>query len=220
MAARTLAELEQLLDDSLGWRRIEMATIKTNLDSAYSKGPSSPLTRALARSAVAMMYAHWEGFARDAFTAYVDFLARRRLKMSELNDGLVRTVFASLGRRLASGDSVAAELLIDALRTPSSARAPIPKASMSNTKANLRAEVLHELFASVGLDSSDFETKTHLIDRMLCDARNEIAHGRENFPTAIEFAALRDEVVPMMEAIRDKIVGAARAGDYKFKSVP
>ena len=220
MAVRTLAELEAALDDSLSWRRIEIGTIKSNLDSAYSHGPHSPLTRALARSGIAMLYAHWEGFARDAFGAYVDFLARRKLKVSELNDGLARTVFDALSRRLASGDEAATVLLLEAIRSPNSARAAIPKSSMANTKSNLRSKVLMEILSSVGLDHSEFETKAQLIDRTLCDARNEIAHGRDNFPTADQFTELRDEVLPMMETIRHKIIAAARAGDYRVSTNP
>jgi hypothetical protein len=214
MPARTVEELQSALDSSMAWRRIELSALRAELERSANRSATSPLSRALARGALAMLYAHWEGFTQDGFRAYVDFLSRRRLKFEELNDGLLRTVFASLHRRLLSGDEAASQSLVDAVRRPSTSRAQIPRNGMVNTRSNLRSGVLREIFDSVGLDPSDFDTKAQLIDRSLCDARNEIAHGRELFPSADSFAALHQEVMSMMETVRDRVLEAARTQAY------
>ena len=214
MPARTVEELQDTLDGSLSWRRIELAALRAEIDRSSRQGAHSPLTRALARSGVALLYAHWEGFAKDAFSAYVDFLSRRRLKVSQLNDGLLRTVFAGLQRRVASGDAAAVKEMLQAIRSPDVVRAPMPRQAVK-TKSNLRYDVLTELLESVGLDPAEFSTRSNLIDRLLCDARNEIAHGREYFPAPENFGDLHDPVLVMMEALRHRILEAVRLETYK-----
>lgn len=214
MPTRTVGELQDALDASLAWRRIELSALKAEVERSSARGHSSPLSRAMARSALAMLYAHWESFARDALKAYVDYLSRRRLKFEQLNAGLLRTVFLSLHRRIMSGDESALESLIEAVRPPTMSRAQIPRNSMLNTRSNLRFDVLCEILDSVGIDSAEFETKAQLIDRSLCDARNEIAHGREQYPSPEDVTDLHDLVVNIMQTIRDRVLEAARTESY------
>lgn len=149
--ARTIEELQDALDASLSWRRVELSSLPNEVERSARRGAHSPMARALSRSGVALLYAHWEGFAKDAFGAYVDFLSRRRLKVSQLNDGLLRTVFAGLQRRAARGDAAAASAMLEAIRRPDSVSAPMPRSGVVNTKSNLRHDVLVELLDAVGL---------------------------------------------------------------------
>lgn len=219
MAIRTIDELADRLDDGMAWRRIELQAIKAAISDAERNSPRSPLARALARSGVALLYAHWEGYVKDACAAYVEFIARRRLRCDELNDGLLATVLESLGKRLTSGDEEAREVLFDAIRRPSDCRARIPKASMVDTKSNLRYQVLTDILFKIGLSFDTFATKGNLIDVALCDSRNSIAHGRDYFPLPNDYSELMDEVIGMMEQIHDLIASAARLAQYR-RSVP
>src|SRR5580704_7767577 len=99
MPVRTIEELADRLDEGMAWRRIELQALKAAVSDAEKQSPGSPLSRALARSGVAMLYAHWEGYVKDSCTAYVEFIAKRRLRCDELSDGLLRSVLESLGRR-------------------------------------------------------------------------------------------------------------------------
>ncbi len=215
MPSRTVEELQDTLDASLAWRRIELSALRAEVDRSSRQNSASPLARVLARSGVALLYAHWEGFTKDAFVAYVDFLSRRRLRLDQLNDGLLRTVFLSLHQRIASGDDAALDHFLKAMRNPSSARAEIPRRGMVNTRSNLRYRVLSEILESVGMNTNDFSTKSNLIDHSLCDARNEIAHGREQFPSAEEFHALYQEMMAIMETVRHRILEEVRTETYK-----
>jgi hypothetical protein len=86
---------------------------------------------------------------------------------------------------------------------------------MVDTKSNLRYWVLCEILQSIGISVEKFETKSHFIDKSLCDARNSIAHGRELFPSSKEVATLHTEVIEMMNFVRDLILGAVRDQTYK-----
>jgi hypothetical protein len=215
MGVRTIDELQDSIDAALAWRRIELAALKGLTESHDTASATSPAARGLRRAGVAMLYAHWEGFAKESLQSYVEFVSRRRLKLSELNDGLLRTSLMHTFRRADTGDSSANVDLLDLVRRSGEVRAQFPKHQVVDTRANLRAEVLLEILNNSGLETVRFELKEHLIDRRLCDARNSVAHGREMFPAVGEFAALHVEVVEMMESLRDVILAAARLKLYR-----
>ncbi len=199
----------------MAWRRIELQALKAAVSDAEKQSPGSPLSRALARSGVAMLYAHWEGYVKDSCTAYAEFIAKRRLRCNELSDGLLRTVLESLSRRAVAGDEEALLTLVDAVRRPSDSRARIPKMTMIDTKSNLRFKVLCEILNQIGFSADDFNTKDKLIDVSLCDRRNSIAHGREDYPSPGDFATLLNEVFEMMELVGDMIMAGARMRFYR-----
>jgi hypothetical protein len=86
MPASTVEELGDDLDASLQWRRSELASLHSAVQGLARTAESAPFGRALLRSSVALMYAHWEGFTKDALQGYLDFVARRRLKYGDLSD--------------------------------------------------------------------------------------------------------------------------------------
>jgi MAE_28990/MAE_18760-like HEPN len=216
--ARSADDLGDILDQALAWRRVEMHSIKSALQDALNKSEDSPLTRALARSCVAMTYAHWEGYTKEACEAYVKYVTRRRLKCSEINDGFLMSTLKHLHRRANSGDEAAALALIEVVRRPNEARVRIPPSStLVDTKSNLRFETFRTIFGALGLSVADFETKANLVDRSLCDIRNAVAHGRDAFPPAEDALVLYEEVIKMMESVRDQILAAARGGDYRAR---
>ena len=215
MPVRTIEELADRLDEGMAWRRIELQALKAAVSDAEKQSPSSPLSRALARSGVAMLYAHWEGYVKDSCTAYVEFIAKRRLRCDELCDGLLRAVLESLSRRAVIGDEEAVLTLVDAVRRPSDSRVRIPKLTIVDTKSNLRFKVLCEILNQIGFSADDFNTKDKLIDVSLCDRRNSIAHGREDYPPPGDFAMLLSEVFEMMERVGDMIMAGARMKSYR-----
>ncbi|HKA08643.1 MAG TPA: MAE_28990/MAE_18760 family HEPN-like nuclease [Gemmataceae bacterium] len=220
MAINTIDDLEDRLDNAISWRRVELSALKSAVEQAESRSPGSPLSRALARSGVAMLYAHWEGFVKEACQAYVDYVAKRRLKCSELNDGLLRTVLLGLHKRALGGDQLANDDLIQIARRPEQTRAKIPRTTIVDTKSNLRYSVLADILCSIGISMDKFATKSHLVDRSLCDVRNSIAHGRDLFPSEGDFSELHHEVIVMIEDLRDLILANARQGLYKAPADP
>jgi hypothetical protein len=215
MSIRTADELADRLDEGLAWRRIELQALKAAISDAEKQSAGSPLSRALARGGLALLYAHWEGYVKDSCTAYVEFIAKRRLRCDELSDALLRAVLESLGRRISTGDEDALMTLLYAIRKPDNSRARVPKMSMVDTKSNLRFHVLADILIKIGFSAEPFSTKDKLINVSLCDRRNSIAHGREDFPAPGDFTELLTEVMGMMEQIRDMVISGARLKAYR-----
>ena len=84
MKARDLNELLDLLDSEFSWRFKELTTLKGKIKS------SPPLTKPLLiRCATALLYAHWEGFIKNASEAYLYYVSIRRLRHSELSKAFI-----------------------------------------------------------------------------------------------------------------------------------
>ena len=209
MAARSAEELSQDLDQSLAWRRIELHAIKVELERRDP--PGSPRMRALARCAVVMLYAHWEGFAREACQAYRDYIAFLRLNYATLSDALIEASLSDLASRMADPSSVTH--LVELVRNPS-VRARIPR-KMNETRANLNFENLEAMLSRLGLSTGPFETRRPLLDRTLCGTRHEVAHGRDSFPTVESVIALHAATLSMMESVRDLVRDAAFDGAFR-----
>lgn len=220
MPPKTESELATFLDDSLSWRRAELAALDTEMASNEKKSPNGPLTRALIRGGIALLYAHWEGYTKEACEAYLDFVAVRRLRYNELCDGFVMTSLLSMLRKAESGDDVSREALLDLVRRPDEARARMPRKSVVNTKSNLRYDVLVEICEAIGLPYDQFITRKQLIDRSLCDARNDIAHGRFVYADYDTFKELHKNVIGMLESIRSLVTRYAREALYRAPSGP
>lgn len=219
MAPQTVEQIEDALDTSLAWRRTEIKAMQAAIADAERRSPGSPAARAFARSGVALLYAHWEGFVKEACQLYVDFVAKRRLKCAEVNDGFLRSALLALGKQALSGNEASLEALISAVRTPEKERVKIPKSTMIDTKSNLRFSVLKDILDSIGFPCEQFATRGQLIDRSLCDTRNWIAHGRYHYPPTGSFDSLQREILDMMESLRAIIVANARQRGYRYGQV-
>lgn len=215
MPAATVEELGEDLDDGIQWRKIEMAAMRSQIERLSAGDASKPLGRGLLRAGSMLLYAHWEGFTKHACQSYLDFVARRRMKFGELSDGWVSLALRGVSTASLRGDPTANEQMIDVVRRGPEIRARIPRSGVVETRSNLRYAVLSEILEALDLNGSSFVTRAQLIDRHLCDRRNEIAHGRENFPTQSEFIEMHEHVVAMIDEIRDLVLAAARTGAYR-----
>lgn len=214
MVAATVEELADDLADSLQWRRSELQVFRASVRGIAPRDHHSPASRATLRATVVMLYAHWEGYIKQACQAYLDFVSRRRLSYVDLNPAFVVTSVRPMIERARTDPSEASELA-NLVAGDGSQRARLPRSRVIETRSNLRHEVLVEILSALGLSIEEFETSAVFIDRELCDRRNEIAHGKDAFPDPDSVEQLFDRVLAMMELVRDLIVGAAGAGGYR-----
>lgn len=215
MPARTVEELGDDLDSNFQWRRTELAVLKRQVEQINPGTELRPAGRATLRSAIALLYAHWEGFLKEALQSYLDFVARRKLSYGDLSDPWIELAIATASERVARHDEGAMGHLMEIVKDGGSVRARIPRRGVVNAQANLRHSILTALCERVGLRIPGLETKQPLIDRSLCDSRNDIAHGKSSYPTRDEYLSLHVEIVSLMETVRDEILAAARLAAYR-----
>ncbi|MEV0331878.1 MAE_28990/MAE_18760 family HEPN-like nuclease [Nocardia sp. NPDC050717] len=217
MTAVTDDDFETLADGELGWRRIELHAFAKELERATKGHSTGPTARALTRGMATLLYAHWEGYCKAVFEAYIKLILKRKPRVSEAADRLILAHTQQILRRIDSGDSEALTELVAIARGTSTQRLRLNQDKVVDTKSNLRFHTLESITSSLGIPITNLITKKNMIDTQLCDTRNEIAHGRANFPDPNEILELHRNVIAMMEEIRDVTIGQVRSKGYRIR---
>lgn len=213
MIIKTVEELANYLDSDLGWRKKELTFIVSSINS-----PSKNNTDVHLRIGVVILYAHWEGYIKNAGTYYVLYIKQLGLKYDELRENFIalalkNTFRTCLETKKTSIHTKLVNLLINNLQTV----ANIPNNGIIDTQSNLRWKVFKEILDTLGLEDSFYSTKDKQINKLV-DNRNDVAHGQHvNFDEA-EFLILYSEVTNMLNYFREQIIQSASEESFKRNS--
>jgi MAE_28990/MAE_18760-like HEPN len=214
---RTLSELQEEMAAEFAWRKKELTGLKTIVIANETTH-----NRALCvRAAITLLYAHWEGFVKNIGTFYLGFVAKRKLKHSELADSFLAFSISGLMRDAATNNTVQPSLdLVALFRSHSDTRSSLKWRNGIRTKGNLGSAVFREIVQVLGLDYSRFATKEKLIDEKLLHTRNNVAHGHSLAMESKEYLALHDVVFGMMQDFYNQVENAATTGTYRATALP
>lgn len=208
MRIATPAQVARRLDRSISWRKKELTQQKFIADSA-----SSVDSYVLRRSGITLLYAHWEGFIKDASHIYLKYLSNTPLELTRLKPCFVALALGGeiklAGRaNKTSSHALLVEkfLLID---TPPYLQQRIPWKNVISTRSNLKSEVLREIAAALGLDYSPFELKEKAVIDRLVHFRNSVAHGEGQSISEEDYNTLHTETIDLLNKFRDSIEDAA-----------
>ena len=204
MRIAAAADLQDYIDKEKVWRKKELINHKLMLRQARAHQKNM-----LLRAGVCLVYAHWEGFCKNAATAYLDYLGRRNIKLDALSHNLVAA--ALRGKIRECGLSKKPTLhtdLVAILRGSLATPARLSGTDLVDTESNLNSDVLRELTCLIGIDYSHFESKAVIIDEKLLKKRNSIAHGSYLDVDDEDYELLHTEVVAMIDELGDRIVNA------------
>lgn len=212
MPVRTPEEFDDTLDAEFGWRRAEIRRMRMQIVSS-----SGPLQETLLRAATALLYAHWEGFVKQACEMYVEYVGRRRLRFRHLRDCLAAVSARRLLRKGAQGD---VEELIEAYRTVADreTRPHIRAADFVDTGGNLDFQSLERILKGLGVETEDYRSKAQLLDRRLLASRNRIAHGRYEVQGLDAYLELQEHVEDLMSLLRNQLSNAVNTEEYRSPS--
>jgi hypothetical protein len=208
---QTQNQLQDFLDEELGWRIKEISTLKSAVKSSAFISEQT-----LVRASVALLYAHWEGFIKSAATGYVSYVNNQDLNYSEL-----KTCFVVLGFKKTLHDvqqSKQSQLnatLIDFLRDGLDKKSKLKIDTAINTESNLSASVFENILHAVGFDTQPYEARSNLIDESLLKRRNTIAHGEYIDVAKDDWAKLADEVLQMLRQFKTDIENAMAQSAFK-----
>jgi hypothetical protein len=211
MKIRSTEELYDRIYSDLAWRKHELVLYDSQLGAGRSD-----ISRALLRGSVALLYAHWEGFVKNACHYYLCYLASRSPMFSQLIPELAalalraRISEAILAKKIA----MRAELVRD-IRERAQERATIPtNRDAVKTESNLSYGVLIDILSSVGLDADRYSEYADLIDDQLVNSRNKIAHGENAYIAKPEWQDLRTQILWIMDDIATQLINAAVERSY------
>jgi hypothetical protein len=210
---RTLDGFYQAICDSLAWRKRELTTVKQMIQRSRKDAHQQAC---LLRGGIALLYAHWEGFIREASTAYLSFVASQRLKYGELSPNFVGFSMKESIRLMESSNRASvctsvAEFFINDMDKESE----IPWKDGIKVGGNLSSSVLKEVLYTLGMAYAEYEIKEKVIDERLLRNRNNIAHGQYLMLTEEEFSEVRDDILVLMDTFMRQLSNAAALQRYR-----
>jgi hypothetical protein len=209
---RSREDLVDVVDADLAWRKKELSVLLGTVES-YRRQPV--VAEVLLRSAIPILYAHWEGFVKLTAGAYLEYVGRKGVPYAELAAPFVAWAVRSELRRTGDTQKVSKLIGVASLLADRSTEASqLPWRSGIETQSNLNSEVFRDLVVSLGLDYSPYESKEKLMDGTLLHYRNNIAHGRWLLLNLQRYSELHREVIGLMETFRSQVENAALLGHY------
>ena len=207
----TLEQLSDKLAEELAWRKIELSALKALIDL---KSFSSGKQKALLRSGITMLYAHWEGFIKVAANSYLEFVAMQSLPYNKLSKNFIALAMKDkLDQASETNKATIYTEIADFFMTRLSERSLIKYENRIAT-SNLSSSVFKEIICILGLDYSLYESKKVLIDEKLLKKRNMIAHGNYLDIDEQQYDELHIQVVGIMDNFRNQIDNCASTKQY------
>lgn len=179
----------EAISKDLDWRESEIASMRMLLSStAISEGQRNGLLRA----AWAMLYAHYEGFCKEALTIFFDAISGSGAVCSDLPQP---TKLYALPQQLMRLRQMENQNLLPAIVDFSSCHLEaLPIFPEVDTKSNLWPNVLIDLLVSADLNPNKVKEHEQKL-KTLVGRRNEIAHGKNNFISEVSYYLTFETVV-------------------------
>lgn len=212
MKIRTLGQLQDGLDKDLSWRVKEMAYMRGRIRSATSSPQLSYL-----RAALALLYAHWEGFIKNTSESYLAFVSNQGLTYRELASCFV--VFGAKKHLMDIVNAKQSEVniaAVDFFRMQADSRSALIMSGAVKTDSNLSSAVFENIALSIGVTFAPYAAYSNLIDKSLVDRRNKIAHGEYLEVDGSAFEELLYEVLKLMRWYKTDIENLASTKAFKI----
>lgn len=167
--------------------------------------------------AIPMLYAHWEGFAKEVLQLYVEFLEQSVVAQREVHSSLLAYSWSGAFNKLKGTltHEKKVDLIERFLGSLSNALAFEQREREIDTKSNLLFKVLEDLAQFLCLDIGPMRGQGKKLDALVC-RRNNIAHGgREQKLEDSDIEEYRALVVSLMESLEGVLDEAVHASAYR-----
>lgn len=209
---RTIDQLEAYLTTDLKWRTQELFAFERMLKVARSHEAPS-----LLRGSLALIYAHWEGYIKNAGSAYLQYVSRKNLTLGEMRVELAGVALRSQIQRLAEEKSPQRHTeIIEVIEHSMGHKIHLPyETTTIRTNSNLNFKLFDSIMHSLGCDASRHKTRSQLIDERLLGRRNEIAHGRREYVSLDEWIEARETIEAILRDVRNQLANSAATNAYR-----
>lgn len=211
MKIRSKEELIDYLTADLAWRKKELTTLYNNVETANSKNLPTAL-----RCASVLLYAHWEGFVKNSAESYLTYIKFQRLNLNQVNSNILALSLKQKMTEFSLTNKATLHVqFIDFFQNNLNERASFSETDSIKTQSNLNSIILKEIFATIGLEITNYDLKSNLIDKQLLKYRNDIAHGNQPPLNKQEYEVLHGEIIGMLDNIYTDISNSAVLDKYR-----
>lgn len=213
MKIRSINDLQDLIDKDLAWRKKELTALMSNIKCARNFARNTAI-----RSGITLLYAHWEGAVKNIATYYLCFVAYQKLPYK-----LLKRNFLALSAKKevhqfdSTNKATLHNKILNDLFEKNEQRSNIPYENVINTASNLNSEVFTEIMTTIGLNFSQYESSFALINEVLLNMRNHIAHGELLEEISLDekrFEELYRKISQMIENFAIQVSNAASTKQY------
>ena len=209
----SLNDLDDALDHESAWRRRELHLLRTDADQTKNAA-----NRVAMRAAVALLYAHWEGWVKAICRNYIDFVNAQRVPLRELAPSLrgaaLKTQINELN--ISNKSRIHTEFAEFISGSSMDQWREIDK-KLFSTESNLSATLFSDLVARIGFNGEGYELYDKLIED-LRDLRNKIAHGDYVGIKVERYREIHDSVIKICIDLSDSVRTAATSGYFRINS--
>jgi hypothetical protein len=223
-----LASLWAEIEEEHTWRVDELRFFQNQLFAIESEARQKTYRKAL----VLLLYSHFEGFCKFAFSHYVRAINSEGLNCADVNWSIAAASLSELFAQLRHPDSKCVEFrntLPDDAKLHRFARdreflanvnlfdakaVAVPD-EIVDTESNLKPVVLRKILFRIGMQYDRFVPLEGRINRLL-NMRNNIAHGvHVGGVEKTDYESLRDDVNVIMTQVKRDVMTALSSGEYR-----
>ena len=186
--ARTVTQLFDAFDTDYSWRIQELSYIRSVVFKSDGNNRVAIIT-----AGIPILYAHWEGFIKQAAISFTDYLSSQRYTYGQLSVSFAGlrahhyvTVIADIKKMIFTP-----AVMLQSIRDIDTDRVNISLRPYLDSVGNLNFDLFKEIAEFLCLPISGYISYKPLIDESLLSSRNKVAHG--------EFVAIdRDDYEELM----------------------
>lgn len=216
MKIRTIDELQDAIDGEMAWRKRELTAIKANINQARLFARDTAL-----RSGIALLYAHWEGSVKNIAGYYLSYVSNLSLPYNKLkNNFLAVSVKEKLKQFEETGKTTLQTCIVNEIFESFDKKSCIPQEGIIKTNSNLNSQIFIEIMATIGLDCEQYENSYNLIDEVLLNMRNKIAHGERIETLSLDekrYNEIHEKILLLMNMFATQVSNAAVLEKYLAK---
>ena len=213
MKIRTLNDLQDIIDAEMAWRKRELSAIRSNVVEARNFAKDTAV-----RAGIALLYAHWDGAIKNIATYYLEYVAMLGLPYGQLKPNfLAITLKNELKTFEASNKTTIHTTIVTDIIGSHDIKSKIPIEGIVKTNSNLNSEIFMEIMATIGLDCTEYESSYKLIDTILLEKRNKIAHGERLETIGMDeerYFEIHEKVFSLIQLFANQVANAAILEDY------
>lgn len=206
----SLDRLLNALDKDLAWRKKEIIDLKIACEN-------DPEKIFIQKSAILLIYSHWEGFIKNASKKYLEYLNNQEVLCKDMQ---INFIILHLGGVFQEDINYKNYLHRKKIYTQYT-ESLLCKFNVSvnetiKTNCNLNSNTFKTILGQLGISEDLFELKFKLIDEKLLGYRNALAHGEMRPVTSIcaVVTEIKDVILEMLDNFYDQITTAAENKTY------
>lgn len=213
MKIRTVNELQDAIDSEMSWRKHELSAVRSNVSSARNFAKDTAI-----RAGITLLYAHWEGTVKNIASYYLEYVATLELPYGQLKPNFLAVALNyDLKSFEETNKTTIHTNIVNNIINSHTVKSKIPVEGIIKTNSNLNSDIFIEIMATIGLECTDYESSYKLIDTVLLQKRNMIAHGERLEALDLDEARyyeIHDKILGLMQGFANQVANAAILKQY------